>query len=112
MSADVPLPRPDYADVHAWLYDDEREILAAFCNPDVLVEIDVSVKLHEYRGKRLPRRLTPEQQARVDAASRHIGPRLRGYQSVRGLLCMVANGRRDTAHALGVAIKEGPHGKD
>lgn len=92
-------PRPDYDgdDVRAWLLDDERAMFDACHNPDISVSITVSVKLHEYRGKRSPKRLTPEQEERERVASRQMGPRCRGLGSVGNLLFLLAGERKVAA---------------
>jgi hypothetical protein len=93
-------PRPDYDgdDARAWLTDPEREMLEALMCPDISVQVNVSVRLHEYRGKRPPRRgLTPEQEEREKRA----GQKLRAYCWAMGapktLLLALAGARKEGA---------------
>ena len=93
-------PRPDYGsdDARAWLTDPEREMLEALMCPDISVQVNVSVKLHEYRGKRPPRRvLTPEQKARETEASRKIGAYCRALGASKTLLFALAGARKEGA---------------
>lgn len=93
-------PRPDYDgdDARAWLTDPEREMLEALMCPDISVQVNVSVKLHEYRGKRPPRRvLTPEQRARETDASSKIVAYCRAMWAAKTLLLALAGARKEGA---------------
>ncbi len=56
-------------DARHWLLDDERDLYIAASCRDLTSSLDVSVKLVEYRGKRTPKKLTEEQEARESKAS-------------------------------------------
>lgn len=93
-------PRPDYDgdDARAWLTDPEREMLEALMCPDISVQVNVSVKLHEYRGKRPPRRgLTPEQEERETKAGRKLGAYCRALGAPKTLLFALAGARKEGA---------------
>lgn len=96
MNPTPTFPRPGYDDdsLAAWLTSDEAAMLDALLCDDISVHITVSVKLAEYRNKRAPRKLTPEQEERESAASRHMDAYCRGLTSARRLLLALAAERK------------------
>lgn len=89
-------PRPGYDDDSpaAWLTADEAAMLEAVLCPDITVDITVSVRLKEFRGRRPPKRLTDEQIEREDAASRHMAAYQHALGSIPRFLMLLAAERK------------------
>lgn len=99
MAEPITFPRTDFPtdDARAWLFDVERAMLSALLCDDLSVSVNIAVKLSEYRGTRTPKKLTPEQEARESAASRHMGAYTRALGSPRTLLFALAAERQETS---------------
>ena len=107
----MDLPRPDHpeSDIRAWMFDGEREWLAALDCPDLTARISVELCLTEHkdyhgrrkRGKKYavtaPR--TPEQDVRFSVASGLLESRLSALRATRAILFHVAELRRELHYA-------------
>ena len=106
MSEKLPVEGYEDTDPRRWLFKTERAILDAKCCGDLSVNIEISVMLSEHQDAkrktgRKPRKktLTPEQEARESAASKHIRGRMLGYNNVAAMICLIAQLRHDLLSA-------------